>query len=110
MKVRLIKKSTVLEYILLNRSSQASFENWLDKLKISDWDLPSDINNSYNSADLLGAGSSRVVFDIKGNDHRMICQYFFGKNEVRLYVCWIGTHDEYDRICALNLQYTISEY
>src|SRR5687767_4857309 len=110
MKVRLIKKRTVLDYIQLNKASQASFEKWVDKLKAADWHLPSDISNSFNGADLLGNGSSRVVFDIKGNEYRMICQYFFGNNEVRLYVCWIGTHTEYDRICSLGSQYNISDY
>ena len=110
MKVRLITKNTIFSYVRFNRASETSFENWLDKLKVADWNIPSDIVSHYISADLLGGGSNRVVFNIKGNHYRMICQYDFTKNLVHLYVCWIGTHAEYDRICSLNLQYTISDY
>jgi mRNA interferase HigB len=40
----------------------------------------------------------------------MICQYAFGENEVHLFVCWIGTHAEYDKLCKAKEQYSISAY
>jgi mRNA interferase HigB len=110
MKVRLIKKSTVHDYVHQNKASNASFEVWLHKLKLADWNMPSDNCSLYAGVDLLGSGSSRVIFDIGGNDYRMICKYAFCKSEVRLYICWIGTHAEYDKICSFNMQYTVGYY
>lgn len=38
----------------------------------------------------------------------MICKYVFGENQVHLFVCWIGTHTDYDRLCKKEEQYTIN--
>jgi mRNA interferase HigB len=65
---------------------------------------------TFGSADLLGNRSSRVVFDIAGNTYRMICKYAFSVKQVHLFVCWIGTHADYDKLCMLNEQYTVSDY
>jgi mRNA interferase HigB len=65
---------------------------------------------TFGSADLLGNRSSRVVFDIAGNTYRMICKYAFGVKQVHLFVCWIGTHAEYDKLCKLNEQHAVSDY
>lgn len=110
MKVHLIKRQTIEDYARANARSRASFENWLAKLKVADWEKPADIQATYGSADLLGNSSKRVVFDVAGNNYRMICKYFFGTKEVHLFVCWIGTHAEYGELNNKNEQYTISIY
>ena len=110
MKVHLIKEKTIRNYITEHAGSKVSFEEWLSKIKLADWNLPGYIKNSFPTADLLGSGSFRVVFDIAGNRFRMICKYGFGDNEVHLFVCWIGTHAEYDKLCKEEKQYTINVY
>lgn len=110
MKVRLIKKQTILKYTALNRNSKVHFDNWLLNLKYCDWTKANHIKESFNSADILGKNSNRVIFNIGGNNYRMICSYFFGRRNVHLFICWIGTHSEYDKICKKNLQYTINKY
>lgn len=80
------------------------------KIKTADWEKPEDIKMTFNSADPLGKGSHRVIFDIAGNNYRMICKYAFGEHEVHLFVCWIGTHAEYTKLCGKNEQYTINLY
>jgi len=77
---------------------------------MADWAEPGDIAESFGSADLLGRGSNRVIFDIAGNYCRVICKYHFGKTMVYLYIKWIGTHAEYTRLCDTNEQYTINSY
>jgi len=79
-------------------------------LKYADWEKPTDMTATFGSADLLGNSSNRVVFDIAGNTYRMICKYAFGDKQVHLFVCWIGTHTDYDKLCKLNEQYTVSDY
>ena len=73
MKVHLIKKQTIEEYIKDNARAKSSFKLWLGVLVYADWDDPEDILNTFGSADLLGNGCDRVVFDIGGNNYRMIC-------------------------------------
>lgn len=110
MKVHLIKKQTLEEFTQHHPRSKASLVEWVDKIKFSNWENPSDIKKTFNSADLLGHSSNRVIFDIGGNNFRLICKYFFGAKQVHLFVCWIGTHAEYDKICNQGVQYTINIY
>jgi len=56
---------------------------------------------------LLGDGSNRIVFDIAGNNYRMICKYHFGQQEFIIHQ-WIGTHAEYTKLCNDNDQYTVN--
>ena len=107
MRVRLIKKKTIEDFALQNANSRSSFKLWLSIIKLADWEIPEDITATFSSADLLGNGSNRVVFDIGGNNYRMICKYHFTKKMVHLYIKWIGSHSEYDKLCDKNKQYTI---
>lgn len=110
MKVHLIKEKTIRDYVFANAASKTPFTDWLSKAKKADWEMPADIKKTFPSADLLGKSSLRVVFDIGGNNYRMICKYAFGEDSVRLYVCWIGTHGEYDKLCNDSKQYTVFAY
>jgi len=110
MRVHLIRKETIEDFARHNVQSRGPFGEWLTKIKHADWDEPADMQDTFSSADLLGNGSSRVVFDIGGNKYRMICKYAFGDKQVHLFVSWIGTHAEYDELCEDNEQYTVSKY
>lgn len=110
MQVHLIRKETIENYSRLNAQSKIPLEDWLGKLNNADWQQPGDIKKTFNSADLLGKGSHKVIFDLGGNNYRMICKYAFGKKYVHLFICWIGTHAAYDRICKEMDQYTINIY
>jgi mRNA interferase HigB len=69
---------------------------WLDMVVRAEWRNPEDVKASYPKASILKA--SRVVFNIKGNDYRLIAriQYQAGALAIRFF----GTHAEYDRIDA----------
>jgi mRNA interferase HigB len=110
MRVHLIKRQTIEDYVGGQARSKPSFANWLTALNNADWNKPEDIRQTFGSADLLGGGSHRVVFDIGGNNYRLIGKYNFGKKQVHLFVCWIGTHAEYDHLCNRNEQYTVNIY
>lgn len=79
MRVHLIKEKTIRQFALNYPASKVPFEEWLGKVKHADWETPEDIFSTFPSADLLGRGSNRVVFDIGGNNFRMICKYAFGE-------------------------------
>ena len=110
MKVHLIRKETIEEFAIKNAQSRASLEEWLTKVKNADWEKPVDMQATFRSTDLLGNGSARVVFNIAGNNYRMICKYAFGDKQAHLFVCWMGTHDQYDELCNKNEQYSVSLY
>lgn len=110
MKIHLIKKTTITNYAINNAQSRESMDAWLRELKKADWSKPDDIKQNFCSADLIGNGTDRVVFDIGGNRYRIICQYFFGKRRMHLFVRWIGTHTHYTKLCTENRQYSIRSF
>lgn len=110
MKFHLIKKQSIEDFILKNARSRASFEIWFSIIGRADWNEPNDIISTFNSADILGRGSERVVFNIGGNNYRMICKYQFGNMKVHLFVKWIGTHAEYTKLCNDGKQFDVDSY
>jgi len=110
MKIHLIKRQSIENYASSNIQSKEAFGNWLSVIKYAEWKKPQDMIITFNSADILGKSSSRVVFNIGGNKYRIICKYFFGENKVHLFVTWIGTHAEYTKLCGEGKQYTINQF
>jgi mRNA interferase HigB len=78
------------------KAARSQYEAWLDIVTHADWRNPEDVKTSYPKASILKA--SRVVFNIKGNDYRLVArvQYQAGVLAVRFF----GTHAEYDKIDA----------
>jgi mRNA interferase HigB len=110
MRIHLIKEKTIEDFINKHAISKSSFRLWLSVIRIADWVTPEDIFAAFGSADLLGNGSERVVFDIGGNNYRLIAKYDFARTRVHLTICWIGTHAEYTKLCKANKQYEIRMY
>ncbi len=69
---------------------------WVDEVKKAQWKTPQDIKDKYRSADFLS--NNRVVFNIKGNDYRLIVAVAYRFQAV--YIKFVGTHAEYDKIDA----------
>ena len=44
-----------------------------------------------------------MVFNIKGNDYRLIAEIDY--NYQFVYIIWVGSHKEYDRIDATTIEY-----
>lgn len=110
MKIHLIKEKSIRNFITLYPESSVGMNEWISKVKVARWKKPKDIQSTFGSADLLDNSSSRVVFDIAGNKFRLICKYAFGANAVHLFVCWIGNHNAYDKLCKTSKQYTINKF
>jgi mRNA-degrading endonuclease HigB of HigAB toxin-antitoxin module len=60
------------------------------------WSSAADVKRSYATA-------SRIVFNIKGNDYRLIVATDFDKRIV--WIKWIGTHKDYDKIDVKGVQH-----
>ncbi len=94
--MRVIALRTLREYWQQHSDSQASLEAWHDDAKRADWKSPAQIRAAYGNASIIG--NSRVVFNIKGNDYRLVVRVAYQHGIV--YIRFIGTHREYDRIDA----------
>jgi len=78
------------------KAARMQFNAWLAMASRAQWRNPEDVKASYPKASILKG--SRVVFNIKGNDYRLIAalQYRAGVLAIRFF----GTHAEYDEINA----------
>jgi len=78
------------------KAARSQYQAWLAIVMSAEWQRPDDVKRSYPKASILKA--SRVVFNIKGNDYRLVArlQYQAGVLAIRFF----GTHAEYDRIDA----------
>lgn len=76
--------------------SEQPLKAWYDEARHAAWKTPQDIRNHYASASFVA--HNRVVFNIKGNEYRLIVAVAYRFQAI--YIKFIGTHAEYDRIDA----------
>ena len=79
MKIHLIKKQSIDEYVANNSQSKGAFTSWIAIVKWAEWNEPNDIIATFNSADILGKSSKRVIFNIGGNKYRI--EFLQNKNK-----------------------------
>ncbi len=108
MKVHVIKWLSLEEFVLKHARSKVSFEKFRESIKKAVWNTINDVQKTFGTADLIS--NNRMVFNIGGNNYRMICGIWFGPKMVHLYIKWMGTHAEYSKLCQQNLQYTIDDF
>lgn len=92
--MRIIARSTLVAYYNRNPQSKVALEDWYNKTKEANWQCFADIKRTFNSVDSVG--NKRYVFNIKGNDFRLIVLIKFTVSHV--FIRFVGTHAEYDRI------------
>ena len=101
--MRIIKEKTLTEYCRLSKYQQAveSLKAWVYEVKYSTWNSANELKAKYRNASIIG--SKRVVFNIKGNDYRLIADIEYKLRIV--FIVWFGTHREYDKIDAKTVRY-----
>jgi len=101
--MRIIKEKTLSDYCILSKYKQAqeSLKAWVYEIKFSGWDNANELKSKYRNASIIS--SKRVVFNIKGNDYRLIVDIEYKLRIV--FIVWFGTHSEYDKIDAKTVSY-----
>ena len=92
--MRIISKSTLVEFYTKEPQSKSALEEWYEKTRRAEWSCYADMKQSFNSVDAVG--NQHYVFNIKGNDYRLVVVIQFTPKTV--YIRFVGTHKDYDRI------------
>ena len=79
--------------------SRVALERWYDIAELAEWNGLGDIRRDFPSADYVG--NQHYVFNIKGNKYRLIIVAKFVMGYI--FIRFVGTHSEYDRIDASNI-------
>ena len=79
--------------------SEQSLRAWYAEAKKANWQNPNEIKDQFKNASVVG--NDRVVFNIKGNEYRLIVAI---KYEFQIvFVRFIGTHKAYDKVDAKTI-------
>lgn len=89
----LFGKETLLEYATSHADVSEQIKAWAAEIESAQWNNPHDLKARYPKASNLG--KNMWVFDLKGNDYRLLAKVDF-QNKIVL-AKRIGTHAEYDR-------------
>ncbi|SDX14204.1 type II toxin-antitoxin system HigB family toxin [Thiocapsa roseopersicina] len=100
--MRVIAVSTLRAFWQRHPDAEQPLRVWFEEAANASWTQPSDIKALYRSASILK--NRRVVFNIKGNDYRLIVAIAYKLQIV--YVKFIGTHKEYDAVDAETVDST----
>lgn len=92
--MRIVTFAAIREYVKDHADAETSLCDWYKKTENSDWTCLADIKKTFNSVDYVG--NDRYVFNIKGNDYRLVVIIIIVSKKV--YIRFIGTHKEYDKI------------
>lgn len=98
--MRIIARRTLREFVARRAGHKdvsglkSALDAWFDEVKKARWIGTADVKRLYRSASIVSA--ERIVFNIKGNDYRLVVAVDFPRAIV--WIKWIGTHADYDRI------------
>jgi mRNA interferase HigB len=105
--MRIIARRSLREFVdrrigHKDHSALASGLNaWFSEVNKAKWRNASDVRKLYATASIIS--NDRIVFNIKGNDYRLVVAVDCEKSIV--WIKWIGTHSEYDRINVKKVEH-----
>jgi mRNA interferase HigB len=76
-------------------------DSWFHEVQRADWKNPADVVKSYANASIIT--DERVVFNIKGNDYRLVVAIDYTRQLV--FIKWLGSHAAYDKIDVKTVKY-----
>lgn len=97
--MRIVTFTRIKDFAENHPNADVALRDWYFKTKRSDWDDLNDVKQTFNSVDYVG--NNRYVFNIKGNNYRLVAIIIFMSKKV--YIRFIGTHSEYDKIDCSNI-------
>lgn len=97
--MRVIAKKILREFWIKHNDCKKQLLCWYEETSDSEWKNSHDIKREFPSASVLG--DNRIVFNIKGNQYRLIIKINFDYQMV--WIRFIGTHADYDKIDSNNI-------
>jgi mRNA interferase HigB len=104
--MRVIARRTLRDFVAAraghkdHAALKGAIDAWFDEVRKADWRSTADVKRRYASASVVSG--ERIVFNIKGNDYRLVVAVDFERRIV--WIKWIGTHAEYNRIDAKEVE------
>ena len=97
--MRIISERPLREFWRLHPDARRPLLAWCREVESENWDTPGQIRAKYRSASFVA--DNRVVFNIKGNDYRLVVWVNYRKRLV--YIKWVGSHEDYNSIDSIDV-------
>jgi mRNA interferase HigB len=94
--MRVIAKKILRDFWADHNDCEQQLKSWFQEAGTARWKNYNEIKNEYPSVSILS--KNRVVFNIKGNNYRLIVKINFDYQII--WIRFIGTHADYDKINA----------
>jgi mRNA interferase HigB len=91
--MRILAKRTLRQFWQRHPDAEQPLLAWYREVEKESWDTPAKMKEKYRSASFVG---DRVVFNIKGNDYRLVVRINYAHRIVL--IRFIGTHKQYDAV------------
>ena len=105
--MRIISRRTLRDFVNSRIGSaghsalKSSLEAWFAEVSQAKWMNAAELKMQYRTASIVA--SDRAVFNIKGNDYRLVVAIDYEKSIV--WIKWMGTHREYDGIDVVEVKH-----
>lgn len=97
--MKIFSRGTLRDFWDKYPDSEKSLIAWYELFSKNKFDGPNEIREIFKSADFVG--DNKFVFNICGNKYRLIVKFRYKAQFA--FVCFIGTHKEYDKIDVKDL-------
>lgn len=105
--MRIIARRTLLDFVASlaghkdRPAVKSALDAWFREVSSARWSSAADVRKSYATVSVISA--ERTVFNIKGNDYRLIVATDYEKGIV--WIKWIGSHRAYDQVDAREVRH-----
>ena len=97
--MKILVKKTILFYIEKYPIAKMQLLIWYNEFSKQDFQNFNELKSVYGNASIIN--NERVVFNIKGNDFRLVISINF--LQTACYVIWFGPHKDYDKLMSKQL-------
>jgi mRNA interferase HigB len=98
--MRVIARRTLREFWERHSNAEQPLRAWYQDSLRAEWSSPQELKRHYRNASIVS--DERVVFNIKGNEYRLVVAINYQLQI--LFIKFVGTHEEYDRIDAAKVE------
>lgn len=99
--MRVIKRKVLEDFWELHPQAHEPLEHWFHMVKGEKWQHPAQVKLAFGSS-VDFVANNRAIFDIKGNDYRLIAEINYRRQLV--FIRFLGTHKEYEKVAATTVK------
>jgi len=97
--MHVIKLKPLKEFWLRRSDAEGQLKAWYQEVEKASWKTTAELKERYPAASIIN--SEVAVFNICSNKYRLVVRINYSRAVV--YIRWVGTHAEYDKIDVENV-------